>query len=326
MGNLYLGNQKSALNKAFVNEGISDYISVGLCYVSSDLYYEANDALSVYTASENPENMFDDSVETYFDGSYLNLKSSKGKIKEIVVDIQSNYWDSGIDVYATDDDYHIIGDPTYNQESWTNIGILPIGYGNREVVTYTLDKPYKYVALRIDRKSIYSLQVKVERTQVQPKPVYNTVYPNVAITTDSENYFVHNAGEGEQFLNYDGDVAFLGSYEDSYQILNKDSSVSMANSYMWIKFKDPFAIKAISAKIGSSGWRLYGTNDEELFKNSINYNQVNSNYGTTLMASGIKCDDAMKDFTVNEEGVAYKYYMFATSGTWAYVYEIALKA
>ena len=325
MGNLYLGNQKSALNKAFVNDGISDYISVGLCYVSSDLYYEANDALSVYTASENPENMFDDSVETYFDGSYLNLKSSKGKIKEIVVDIQSHYWDSGVSVYATDDDYHIIGDPTYNQESWTNIGILPIGYGNREIVTYTLDKPYKYVALGIDRKSIYSLQVKVERTQVQPKPVYNTVYPSVAITADSENYFYRNEQQ-EQFLNYDGDVAFLGEYENSWQIIDKDTTISMANSYMWIKFNEPIAVKAISAKIGSSGWRLYGTNDENVFKESIMYNQVNSNYGTTLIESNYSCNDAMKDFAINPEGVAYKYYMFATSGTWANIYEIALKA
>lgn len=153
------------------------------------------------------------------------------------------------------------------------------------------------------------------------------VFPSKPITADSENFFApHYDYDAQQgFYAYEGDVAFLGSYEDSYMVLDKDENVSMANTNMWIKFKEPVTIKTISAKIGSTEWGVYGTNDEDLFKQSINYNQANSSYGTPLIASGEACGEAMTDFAVNPEGVAYKYYIFGTMYTWSNVYEIALK-
>ena len=164
MGNLYLGNQKSALNKAFVNEGISDYITVGLCYTTAESYKEANDDLSVYSIynPETAELMFDDNDETYFGGQYLNFHSSKGNIKEIILDVESTYWDEGIQVWGANDDNREIGIPTTNFGYWEVIGTLPIGYGERKIVRYTLDKTYKYLGFYIDRKQIYSMSVVVE--------------------------------------------------------------------------------------------------------------------------------------------------------------------
>ena len=164
MSYIYLGNQKSALNKAFMNDNVSDYITVGLCYVTAETYKEANDDLSVYSvySPETAEAMFDNNVETYYDGQYLNFHSSKGNIKEVVLDVQSNYWDNGIEVWGANDDNREIGMPTTNMGYWEVIGTLPIGYGERKIVTYTLDETYKYLAFAIDRKWIYSMKIKVE--------------------------------------------------------------------------------------------------------------------------------------------------------------------
>ena len=151
------------------------------------------------------------------------------------------------------------------------------------------------------------------------------VFPSEALTADSENFFCYYDGETEQFMAYEGNVAFLGSYGDSYIIFDKDETTMLNNTSMWIKFKEPVTIKTISAKIGSTGWGVYGTNDEELFKQSILYNQANSDYGTPLIDSGEACGEAMTDFAVNPEGVAYKYYIFGYLYSYSYIYELALK-
>ena len=151
------------------------------------------------------------------------------------------------------------------------------------------------------------------------------VFPPVALTAESANFFNRNEQMNE-FFDYDEDMAFLGSYGNSYLAMNKDDSESMANTNMWIKLKDPVAIKAFRAKIGSTEWGLYATNDEGLFRESILYNQANEKYGTPLIASGEYCGEEMTTFPVNEEGVAYQYYIFGTMYNWSDVYEIALVA
>lgn len=158
--------------------------------------------------------------------------------------------------------------------------------------------------------------------------VRELVFPPVALSVESTCFFgPHYDGTArENFFNSEEDFAFLGSYEDSYKVFDKDDTVSMANTNMWIKFKNPVAIKAFRAKIGSTEWGLYATNDEGLFRESILYNQANEKYGTPLIASGENCGEEMTTFPVNEEGVAYQYYIFGTMYTWSDVYEIALVA
>ena len=164
MGNLYLGNQKSALNKAFVNEGISDYITVGLCYTTAESYKEANDDLSVYAPADEPTNMFDNDSESYFNSmncSYFHFKSSKGTIKEVVFDAMSTYWDNGLTIYGTNEEDIEFGNPTYNREHWEEAGFVPMSYNVRDTFTCTLTKQYKYLVIYSDRDLFYSFKVKV---------------------------------------------------------------------------------------------------------------------------------------------------------------------
>lgn len=154
-----------------------------------------------------------------------------------------------------------------------------------------------------------------------------SVFPSEPITADSENYFYRTNGT-KDFLAYEGDVAYLGSYEYSYKVLDKDDTVSIANTNMWIKFKDPIAIKTFSVKIGNIDWRVYATDDEEAFTSVVNTNNGTlSSFTTitTLIDNGEKCGEEMTDFPVNSEGVAYRYYIFAARKSSANVYEIALK-
>ena len=152
------------------------------------------------------------------------------------------------------------------------------------------------------------------------------VFPSEPITADSENYFWYQGGETEQFMAYEGDVAYMGEYEDSYLVLDQDNYTMKNNTYIWIKFKEPTKIKTFSTKVGSTGWRLYATNVEGAFRNTIgNYHNWSEVDGKFLVASGEETGGELKDFSVNPEGTAYQYYTFVTSGTWAYIYEIALK-
>lgn len=138
-------------------------ISKGVVYTDPELYKNAGDTLAVYAQydSETAKNMFDDNDETYFGSQYLNFHSSKGNIKEIILDVESTYWNEGIEVWGANDDNREIGTPTTNMGYWEVIGTLPIGYGERKIVRYTLDKTYKYLGFYIDRKQIYSMSVVV---------------------------------------------------------------------------------------------------------------------------------------------------------------------
>lgn len=158
----------------------------------------------------------------------------------------------------------------------------------------------------------------------ETKPVFKT-YPSEPITADSKNFFSKYDGEMEQFLAYDGDVAYLGSYGNSYIVLDKNEDTMLNNTHIWIKFKEPVKAKTFSIKIGSTEWGLYATNDETMFRNSILYNRVNSNYGTPLIDSGLADTSGMIDYPINDEGIAYKYYMFGYMYNFSDIYEIALK-
>ena len=159
------------------------------------------------------------------------------------------------------------------------------------------------------------------------KEIKNVVAPSDTISVKSSNFFsqASDASAKSGFYSYKGDVAFLGEYDESYKIINKDETESLTNGNMWIKFADAVTIETFSAKIGSDGWKLYATNDEAVFKSSIQSNTINENYGTALISYGQWCGEQMTDFAVNPDKVAYKYYMFGYYQTWSNIYEIAIK-
>lgn len=150
-------------------------------------------------------------------------------------------------------------------------------------------------------------------------------FPSEPITADSENYFCTLNGDTEQFLSYKGDVAYLGTNEDSWKVLDKDESDRINYTKIWFKFKEPIAMKTLSINIYNNIWKLYATNDEDMLKNSIANDTIDSNYGTALIESGSSTNGQMADLPINKEGVAYKYYMFDSIRTNAMMCEIALK-
>lgn len=149
-------------------------------------------------------------------------------------------------------------------------------------------------------------------------------FPSEPITADSENCFLLGAGT-ESFLAYKGDVAFLGDNENSWKALDKDEQTETMETKLWIKFKEPVAIKTFSANIGNNMWYLYATNDEELFKDTIANNRIVYNDSVALIEGGEHTQYKTVDYPVNAKGVAYKYYMFDGNRSNAFVKEIALK-
>lgn len=149
-------------------------------------------------------------------------------------------------------------------------------------------------------------------------------FPNEVITAESVNYFPLELGV-ESFLAYKGDVAFLGDNENSWKALDKDEQTETMETKLWIKFKEPVAIKTFSANIGNNMWYLYATNDEELFKDTIANNRIVYNDGVALIEGGEHTQYKTVDYPVNSEGIAYKYYMFDGNRSNAFVKEIALK-
>lgn len=162
---------------------------------------------------------------------------------------------------------------------------------------------------------------------IVPTPV---TYPLQPITSANPPFWESNPNLYEDtvkpYLN-NNPIAYVGSYGNSYEVLNGDYENYMSNTDLLFVFSQPVVATSFNIKIGSTEWNLWATNDEDqinLLCSSIN--SVDYTKGDYLIESGedTKEEAQGKSFNINESKNKYKLYRFSYLYNWAYVYQMSI--
>ena len=349
MGNLYLGNQKSALNKAFIEimQKLSVFPSKAL--TSSDVsLYQSGTSLQEWLITPTSEVEY-----MVYDADTLNLLDKNEETS-------TNYWKIiwkfpepvsaktlKMNMHGTwDGKFYATNDATacFNAwDSWTyseELGeVLLEDAGRNEWGDMPLNPSQKYryffLSSPFNSGPNYFKEVELELGENdKPSDELLKVFPSEPITADSENFFYYSNSIGtgksmDDFFAYDGDVAYLTTDKGGYKLLDKDIGYADIDGQAAIfKFKSPIVIKTVQHKDRTGFWSLYATDDVDAalvaWSSSVDYVE-SLGKGEYFIKSGESTQESFKDFPVNENNNAYKYYVFRPGDSGTYTYEIALK-
>lgn len=156
------------------------------------------------------------------------------------------------------------------------------------------------------------------------------IYPLSAITENispfyEQGYELYNS-KIKTYLRKNP-CAYVGTYGDSYQVLDGDYENYINNTSMLFIFNQPVTATYFDIKIGSDGWNLWATNDEEqieLLCSSIN--SVDYTKGDYLIESGenTASESQGKSFAINENRNKYKLYKFSYLYSYSNIYQMNL--
>lgn len=157
-------------------------------------------------------------------------------------------------------------------------------------------------------------------------------FPREALTEGADNYFYSTAADQleamKAYLDKGNEVAYWGSYDNSWVVLQNSESWSgapRANTNIAFVFSEPVIPNFFHSRIGSTEWSLRATNDWDVFTAYLQ-NGASPEFMTTLIASGERTNvTGGVDTAIGDGAASYKYYVFKYAYSYADIYNISLK-
>lgn len=158
-------------------------------------------------------------------------------------------------------------------------------------------------------------------------------FPREALTESANNYFYSTASYQleamKAYLDNGNEVAYWGSYEDSWKVLQNSESWSgtpMTNTNIAFAFSEPVMPNFFHNRIGSKEWDLRATNDWDIFTTYLG-NGASPEFMTALIENGSNTNiTGGVDTAVGDGLTAYKYYVFKYMYNYSDIYNLSLKA
>lgn len=155
------------------------------------------------------------------------------------------------------------------------------------------------------------------------------VYPLSYITESLPPFYKQDSNLYESkikpYLN-NNPIAYVGSYGNSYEVLNGDYENYINNTNLLFIFSQPVVATSFNIKIGSAEWELWATNDEDQINSlCISTNSVDYTKGDYLIESGENTGEEAqgKSFNINESKNKYKLYRFSYMYNYSYIYQMS---
>lgn len=157
-------------------------------------------------------------------------------------------------------------------------------------------------------------------------------FPRQALTNGADNYFYGTSADQlnamKVYLDKGNEVAYWGSYEDSWKVLQNSESWSgtpKTNTNIAFVFSEPVMPNFFHSRIGSREWDLRATNDWDVFTTYLG-GGASPEFMDTLIESGENTNvTGGVDTAIGDGTSAYKYYVFKYMYSYADIYNIALK-
>ena len=157
-------------------------------------------------------------------------------------------------------------------------------------------------------------------------------FPRQALTEGVDNFFYStSAGQLDAmkaYLEKGNEVAYWGSYSDSWKVLQNSESWSGApktNTDIAFAFSKPVTPNFFHNRIGSREWSLRATNDWDIFTTYLG-GGASPEFMTTLIESGSKTNvTGGVDTAIGDGKSAYQYYVFKYAYSYSDIYNISLK-
>ena len=158
-------------------------------------------------------------------------------------------------------------------------------------------------------------------------------FPREALTERANNYFYSVSSDKltamKAYLDNGNEVAYWGSYEDSWKVLQNSESwngTPMTNTDIAFAFSEPVIPNFFHNRIGSAAWSLRATNDWDVFTTYLG-GGASPEFMTTLIESGSNTNvTGGVDTAIGDGSTAYKYYVFKCTYSYSDIYNLSLKA